>query len=299
MPTTSRTTRRSSAASERRGAALTAASPRHRHRQAVRRGPGAQGREPGPAGGDGDGAGRRERRRQVDAAAHPRGRARARPGQHRRSTAGAVGFASPRDAHEAGIRVIHQEPEIIPELSVAENIFIGDLQARGPCSSTGPTCSGARPPCWRGSGSSGALEPRAACRGARAGAAAADRDHARPAPRRPPALPRRADLVADRGRGAAPVRDDPRAARRRASAIVYISHRLREVMDLADRVAVLRDGELVAVRDAAEARRGRDDAADGRPRPGRPVRPPRRGRRDEVALELRAVTTAKVQRLLA
>ena len=42
-----------------------------------------------------------------------------------------VRFASAREAHEAGIRIVHQEPEIIPELSVAENIFIGDLKARG------------------------------------------------------------------------------------------------------------------------------------------------------------------------
>ena len=42
-----------------------------------------------------------------------------------------VAFTSAREAHEAGIRIVHQEPEIIPELSVAENIFIGDLKARG------------------------------------------------------------------------------------------------------------------------------------------------------------------------
>ena len=42
-----------------------------------------------------------------------------------------VAFASAREAHEAGIRIVHQEPEIIPELSVAENIFIGDLKAQG------------------------------------------------------------------------------------------------------------------------------------------------------------------------
>jgi L-arabinose transport system ATP-binding protein len=42
-----------------------------------------------------------------------------------------VVFASAREAHEACVRVVHQEPEIIPELSVAENIFIGDLKAKG------------------------------------------------------------------------------------------------------------------------------------------------------------------------
>ena len=39
-------------------------------------------------------------------------------------------FAEPRDAHAAGIRVIHQEPEIVPDLTVAENIFIGAMPRR-------------------------------------------------------------------------------------------------------------------------------------------------------------------------
>ena len=36
-------------------------------------------------------------------------------------------FGEPRDSHRAGIRVIHQEPEIVPNLTVAENIFVGEL----------------------------------------------------------------------------------------------------------------------------------------------------------------------------
>ncbi len=35
-------------------------------------------------------------------------------------------------------------------------------------------------------------------------------------------------------------------------AIIYVSHRIREILRLADRVAILRDGRLVAVRPAAE-----------------------------------------------
>ena len=38
-----------------------------------------------------------------------------------------VDFTGPRDAHGAGIRVIHQEPEIVPHMTVGENIFIGNL----------------------------------------------------------------------------------------------------------------------------------------------------------------------------
>ena len=36
-------------------------------------------------------------------------------------------FDGPREALAAGIRVIHQEPEIIPDVSVAENLFPGVL----------------------------------------------------------------------------------------------------------------------------------------------------------------------------
>jgi ABC-type sugar transport system ATPase subunit len=38
-----------------------------------------------------------------------------------------VTFASPRDAHAEGVRVIHQEPEIVPHMTVAENVYIGHL----------------------------------------------------------------------------------------------------------------------------------------------------------------------------
>src|SRR4051812_22596513 len=41
-------------------------------------------------------------------------------------------FSSPRDARDAGVRVIYQEPEIIPGVDVAENIYAGELPRRGP-----------------------------------------------------------------------------------------------------------------------------------------------------------------------
>jgi L-arabinose transport system ATP-binding protein len=41
-----------------------------------------------------------------------------------------VRFASPRAAHAAGVRVIYQEPEIVPHVSVAENIYVGALPNR-------------------------------------------------------------------------------------------------------------------------------------------------------------------------
>ncbi len=41
-----------------------------------------------------------------------------------------IRFASPADARAAGVRVVAQEPEIIPHVSVAENIFAGALPRR-------------------------------------------------------------------------------------------------------------------------------------------------------------------------
>ena len=41
-----------------------------------------------------------------------------------------VEIGSPRAARDVGIRVIYQELNLVPHLSVAENIFLGDLPTR-------------------------------------------------------------------------------------------------------------------------------------------------------------------------
>ncbi len=42
-----------------------------------------------------------------------------------------VSHASPLDARNAGFRLVRQEPEIVPDISVAENIFVGEYPCRG------------------------------------------------------------------------------------------------------------------------------------------------------------------------
>jgi ribose transport system ATP-binding protein len=42
----------------------------------------------------------------------------------------AVEISSPRDARDLGIRIIYQELNLVPHLSVAENIFLGELPTR-------------------------------------------------------------------------------------------------------------------------------------------------------------------------
>ena len=50
-------------------------------------------------------------------------------------------------------------------------------------------------------------------------------------------------------------------------AVVYVSHRMKEIFQLADRVAVLRDGKLVGVQQAAETDEAEPGPDDDRPRP--------------------------------
>jgi L-arabinose transport system ATP-binding protein len=38
-----------------------------------------------------------------------------------------LSFANPLEAHKAGVRVIYQEPEIIPGVDLAENFWVGEL----------------------------------------------------------------------------------------------------------------------------------------------------------------------------
>jgi ABC-type sugar transport system ATPase subunit len=156
-------------------------------------------------------------------------------------------FASPYDAIAAGIVTIPQELRLVPALSIAENIALGDLPARR----FGPL----------------AIIDRARMRAeARAVLGELDFD---PDPDRPVAALGFAErqLVAIakalRRQCRIFILDEPTAAlerreverlfavlarmQARGTAIVYISHRLDEVVAIADRCTVLRDGRVAAV----------------------------------------------------
>ncbi len=162
----------------------------------------------------------------------------------------ALHFNNPREARAAGVRVIYQEPEIIPGVDVAENIFAGDLPKRGPFIDRGQ------------------LNKLAAAELARYGF-----ERALPADRMGDELSTaQRQLVEIMRAVTSPMRilalDEPtssltdedverlfslvRRLRDDGVAIIYVSHRLREILRLADRVAILRDGRLVAVRPSAE-----------------------------------------------
>ncbi len=161
-----------------------------------------------------------------------------------------VSFRSPRDAHLKGVRVIYQEPEIIPHVSVAENVYVGELPRRGRYFDRRQLHAKLRADLAR-YGFDKALDPRML--GSRLS----------PAQRQLVEIMRA--LIAD-------VRiiafDEPtsslsdvevdslfrliRRLRDEGIAVLYVSHRLPEIFRIADRVTVLRDGAVVGTRITAE-----------------------------------------------
>ncbi|HXA61168.1 MAG TPA: sugar ABC transporter ATP-binding protein [Streptosporangiaceae bacterium] len=157
-----------------------------------------------------------------------------------------VTFHSPHEAHRAGLRVIQQEPEIVPHVSVAENIYLGALPRRARIVDKRTLLAQVRRDLER-YGFQDVLDPGAL--GSELSAA-------------------QRQLVEILRALAGEVRviafDEPtsslsdhevdalfgliRRLRDDGVAIVYVSHRMPEIFTIADRVAVLRDGRYVGDR---------------------------------------------------
>ncbi|MGP1397559.1 MAG: sugar ABC transporter ATP-binding protein [Inquilinaceae bacterium] len=170
-----------------------------------------------------------------------------------------ITLSSTSDAAALGFRFVHQEINIVPQLSVAENILLGRPYPRR----LGLLVD------WRD------LNRQAADALGGFGATAID-------PRAKAARLSTGDqmvmvlagmMVSSQTRPQIFVLDEPTAAlthaeserlfavirdlRAAGAAILYVSHRLNEVMDLADRVTVMRDGRTVMTRRISET--GKDD----------------------------------------
>ncbi len=159
-----------------------------------------------------------------------------------------VAFRSPQEARAAGIAVIHQEFNLIPGLTAVENIFLGQERSRGGFISRADE---------RG---------RAADLFRRLGATIDLDVPCRQLTTAQQQLVEIARALAFEARVI--VMDEPTAAltageaerlfgivrdlRSRGIAVIYISHRLDEILALADRVLVLRDGRHVG----SQAREG-------------------------------------------
>ncbi len=163
-----------------------------------------------------------------------------------------VHFDSPHAAHARGIRMIHQELSLVPELTVAENILLGAEPARR-----------------------GVVDRAAQRTRAREILASIGQQHldinARVA-----SLPLAAQQMTEIAKAMARdatvlILDEPTAIlshdesealfamldslRERGVAIAYITHRMDEVFRLADRITVLRDGRLVSSAPIADCSR--------------------------------------------
>ena len=165
----------------------------------------------------------------------------------------AAHFSNPREAHLAGIATIYQELGLYPELSVAENIFMGHAPMKKRL--------GFLTIDWERM-ETGAENLLAELNihnldvGAKVGALnVGNRQRVEIAK----ALSLDAQIL---------IMDEPTAAltesdveqlfsivrllRQRGVSIIYISHRLNEVFELADRVTVLRDGETIGTQQVAD-----------------------------------------------
>ena len=162
---------------------------------------------------------------------------------HVESSGEAVRFRSPRDAEAAGISMIPQELDLFPELSIAENLFLGQKRPRRP---------------W------GGFDQRAMNRQAREVMASlgVDLDVTAPVKTFSAATGRLVEIARALNRDARLIiMDEPTAAlteketenlfeviRRLKAAgvsIIYITHRLNECFTMSDRIVVMRDGRLI------------------------------------------------------
>jgi L-arabinose transport system ATP-binding protein len=207
-----------------------------------------------------------------------------------------VDVSSPAQARHTGIRVVYQEPEIVPHVSVAENMYIGSLS------------SGAHRIDRR------RFDRRRLLRRAQSDI---DRlgfsrvispgtvgDQLSPAQRQLVEILRAVTI-----RPKVLAFDEPTSSlsdtevdllfdliarlRGEGVAVIYVSHRMKEIFRIADRVAVLRDGRLVGVRPTQQT----DDSELVRMMTGRDlsklfVRPPHQA--GDVVLSVKGLTSADV-----
>ena len=166
-----------------------------------------------------------------------------------------VHFAHPREAQAHGIATIYQEFSLYPELTVAENIFAGNMPRKFSGLVLDWAAAARQAAAVLESLDASDLDVRA-----RVGTlSVGNRQRVEIAK----ALSRQAQiLILDEPTAVLTQHDTERLygiirrLRAQKVALVYISHRLNEIFALADRVTVLRDGKFIGVKPAAETNEG-------------------------------------------
>ncbi|MFF3652885.1 sugar ABC transporter ATP-binding protein [Streptomyces sp. NPDC002181] len=201
-------------------------------------------------------------------------------------------FSSPHDAHKAGIRIIPQEPEIIPHVSVAENVYAGAL----------PRTAGRRL-------DRAELRRRITADLVRLGFERVIHPDQLGSELTPAQRQLVEILRALTGDTKVIAFDEPTSSlsenevealfglierlRSQGIAVIYVSHRMKEIFRLADRIAVLRDGAVAGVLEAGNTSEGEVvRLMVGRDLSSLFVR--QDVARDEVVLQLEGVTTDDV-----
>ncbi|MDP1730496.1 MAG: sugar ABC transporter ATP-binding protein [Devosia sp.] len=160
-----------------------------------------------------------------------------------------VSHVDPSQARKAGFRLVRQEPEIVPHVSAAENIYVGELpQKRGVVDfeKLRADAKALLEEC----GFAGLLDLNASG------------DSLSPAQRHiveiARALKPGVKVIAFDEPTSSLTADETqrlfklvRGLRARGLGVIYVTHRLHEVMAISDRIVILRDGRLVGVTETA------------------------------------------------
>jgi ABC-type sugar transport system ATPase subunit len=165
-----------------------------------------------------------------------------------------VVFATPHAARESGVRVVVQEPEIIPDVSVAENVYAGALPRRGRLFDRAGLYAQVAKDLAR-YGFTGVIRPDQLGRSLS------------------PAQRQIVEILRALTGGARIIAfDEPTSSLSdheveslfrlitqltvEGIAVIYVSHRMKEIFRVATRILVLRDGASVGERIAAETNDG-------------------------------------------
>ena len=159
-----------------------------------------------------------------------------------------VVFSGPVDAEHRGIVLVHQEILLAPDLTVAQNVYLGREIAKGLVVDDKAMNEGARKAIRELGGD---IDPTVTV----GRLSIAQRQLVQIA--RSLLVPHRLVIFDEPTASLTPVETEALLKvitdiRAKGTAVLYISHRLPEVKQIADKVTVLRDGRLVTTRDAQD-----------------------------------------------